>query len=195
MSHSTLLTLVALILYATFTFADVTVHSSFLFLRTGDRTPLTLGTSVSDPTVLTPLGSRQLYSAGDFFRARYITNALSTSNTTSHLNNVPISGLGVHQAVEEQLYTLALDAQWSVGSALAFMQGFYPPFSIKTDNNGGNSRKADGIVSAGTLDSLGLLGNGSYVSALLILVPVDDVLHLPPIAPNLIGHVQCGWND
>jgi hypothetical protein len=174
--------LLRLLTFATYTAlssAEYTVHSSFLFFRTGDRTPSILGDS---PTTLTPLGAQQLYSTGEFFRARYITNEFSGINITSGLQKATIDGLSINTPLDLQLYLLATDQQSEVASAQAFMQGLYPPFSIMTDGNGGNLGEGDGVVAA--LDSLGVLGNGSYVSNLcslptaVILPPCDYSLDL-----------------
>lgn len=142
-----------------------TVHSTFLFLRTGDRTPRTLSTTAS---TLTPYGAQQLFSAGTFFRDRYITNSFSASNATSDLNTSPISGISVNTALDEQLYLLAMDKQFAIASATAFMQGFYPPFSVMNDGNGNNLGEGDGGLT--TLNQLGLLGNGTYVSAYILFL-------------------------
>ena len=163
MAHLALCIFALLTLLTTRAVADITVHSSFLFLRTGDRTPLTL---TSTTPTLSPLGAQQLYSVGEFFRARYITNALSLGNSSSALNTATIANLSVHQVVNAQLYLLALDQPYSVASATAFLQGIYPPFSIMTDGNGGNLGEGDGVLSGGALAELGLLGNQSYVSDL-----------------------------
>ncbi|GAB7352453.1 hypothetical protein MBLNU459_g2864t1 [Dothideomycetes sp. NU459] len=129
-----------------------TVWSTVLFLRTGDRTPLSLG---DIPTTLTPLGSRQLQSVGAFFRERYITSSDRTSNTS--LGAAPLQGLSAHVPTDAQLYLLALDMQYTAASAQAFMQGFYPPYTLNSSDAGG---------SAGTdLNELGFLGNGTYIEA------------------------------
>lgn len=127
--------------------AVYTVHSSLLYLRTADRTPLNLPSLT--PGTLTPLGAQQAFSVGQFFRQRYITGALSSStNTTSGLNEAPISGLKADVLDHGQVWVQSVEEQWGVASAMAFLQGFYPGLGQ------GN----------GVSDEEGVLGNGSYVS-------------------------------
>lgn len=131
-----------------------TVWSTVLFLRTGDRSPLT---SANVPTTLTPLGAQQMHSVGNFFRERYITS--STGNAS--YDAAPLQGLSASVPQDAQMYLLALDTQYTAASAQAFMQGLYPPYSL-------NSTAAS--ESTGTdLNELGFLGNGSYVSALFVV--------------------------
>lgn len=130
-----------------------TVWSTVLFLRTGDRSPLT---SANVPTTLTPLGAQQMHSAGNFFRERYITS--STGNVS--YDAAPLQGLSASVPQDTQMYLLALDTQYTAASAQAFMQGLYPPYSL-------NSTAASESTGA-DLNELGFLGNGSYVSALFV---------------------------
>lgn len=127
--------------------AVYTVHSSLLYFRTADRTPLNPPSLA--PATLTPLGAQQAFSVGQFFRQRYITGALSSStNTTSGLNVAPISGLNVDVLDQAQVWAQSVEEQWGVASAMAFLQGLYPGLS-----------QGDGVS-----DEEGVLGNGSYVS-------------------------------
>lgn len=129
-----------------------TVWSSVIFSRTGDRTPLVLG---DIPTTLTTLGAQQAYSAGQFFRERYIASVPnlfnSTNSTDATFDKAPLWGLSAQSVDGQQLYALALDTQASVASAQAFLQGFYPPYTISEN-------------AAETLDPTSVLANGSYVS-------------------------------
>lgn len=119
------------------------IWSSVVVLSAGDHTPLTLGTS---PATLTSLGAQQLYLDGQFFRERYITDV--TSNQTAA---APLVGLNPYTVDDEQTYVLALDEQYTVASAQAFMQGFYPPFALNT-------------TTSGMIQSTSFLANGTYVS-------------------------------
>ncbi|EXJ84660.1 hypothetical protein A1O3_05330 [Capronia epimyces CBS 606.96] len=95
--------------------------STFIYTLYGDRTPLVLTTS---PT-LTPLGAQQLYEAGDRIRQRYITPSESGSIT--------INGISPYQLDYDQLTVLSTTDQFVSASALAFLQGLYPP--LQTSSN------------------------------------------------------------
>lgn len=121
-----------------------TVWSSVIFSRTGERTPELLpNTSQS----LTSLGAQQQYDVGTFFRERY----LQTYGSTNGIDSAPIQDMSVDELDGDQLYVMALDQQYNVASAQAFLQGLYPPYSLSNNTSG-------------TLDPSGLdLANGTYV--------------------------------
>jgi hypothetical protein len=123
-----------------------TVWSSVVFSRTGERTPGTLGDL---PIQLTSLGAQQAYSAGSFFRERYLTSMGSTNGVGS----APIQSMSVSIPDIKQIYLFGLDQQYTLASAEAFMQGFYPPFQLTSN---------DTEVQNG-LDPINILANGSYV--------------------------------
>ena len=127
--------------------SQYTVWSSVVFARTGERTPKIIGT---DSSALTTLGQQQQHDAGTFFRERYI----SPSDSDDGLSVAPISGLSANEIENLQLYILALDQQYNAASAQAFMQGFYPPYSLSS--NGSGTREV--------LDPTGVLANNTYVS-------------------------------
>jgi hypothetical protein len=97
------------------------------------------------PTTLTSLGAQELYASGNFFRNRYVTSAGSNA-----VDSAPLYGLSANSIDPEQLYVMALDEQFCVASAQAFVQGFYPPYTL-------NSSMAT------VLDPTSMLANGSYV--------------------------------
>lgn len=113
------------------TTAEETIWASVIFSRTGERTPTVLGTLVPQ---LTSLGARQQHQTGEFFRQRYFGA------------EAPLFGLNEHAYDPLQTYVLALDKTFVVSSALAFMQGFYPPVELE-----------------GELDPSSVLANGTYV--------------------------------
>ena len=123
-----------------------TVWASVLFARTGERTPEVLG---DIPTTLTSLGAQQMYNVGSFFRERYI----STYGSTNGIDSAPIQGMSANELNNNQLYVMALDQQYNVASAQAFMQGLYPPYSL-------SSNDSDQVR---LLDPTSLLANNSYV--------------------------------
>ncbi|KAK4906671.1 hypothetical protein LTR66_017698, partial [Elasticomyces elasticus] len=96
-----------------------TIHSSVIFARTGERTPQFLG---SIPTTLTSLGAQQSYRQGAFFRDRYLA-----WYSNSNQGNALLAGLSVYTVKAQQLSALALNRQYIVASAQAFLQGLYPP--------------------------------------------------------------------
>ena len=65
-----------------------------------------------------------------------------------------ISGLSPNIPDLTQFYTSVLDLEYTLASAQAFMQGFYPPFQL-TDNNGTGTGEL--------IDPTSFLANGSYV--------------------------------
>ncbi|KAK3706939.1 hypothetical protein LTR37_012438 [Vermiconidia calcicola] len=108
-----------------------TVWSSVIFSRTGERTPAVFGTI---PTQLTSLGAQQQESNGAFFRQRYLDSPGYT-NSTSGLDGAPVVGLSPDIPDVRELYVQALDQQTTIASALAFLQGLYPPISFADDDD------------------------------------------------------------
>lgn len=88
--------------------------ASVSFIYHGEKTP-SLHTS---PYNLTPLGATQLYSQGQHLRERYINGT-----TGSVINGMTASVLD-----NSQIYMLGMDDNFVSASAMAFMQGLYPPF-------------------------------------------------------------------
>jgi hypothetical protein len=82
----------------------------------GDHTPLAL----SDP-VLTPLGATQMYDRGTAFRDRYL-------RPSRHDRHVGIVGITSKTIDSSQLQVESSTDRCSSASAIAFMQGLYPPF-------------------------------------------------------------------
>ncbi|KAK4975674.1 hypothetical protein LTR28_008919 [Elasticomyces elasticus] len=119
-----------------------TIHSSVIFARTGERTPQFLG---SIPTTLTSLGAQQSYRQGAFFRDRYLA-----WYSNSNQGNALLAGLSVYTVKAQQLSALALNRQYIVASAQAFLQGLYPPHSLNAS-------------AAPSLDPTSVLANSSYI--------------------------------
>ncbi|ETI21138.1 hypothetical protein G647_07482 [Cladophialophora carrionii CBS 160.54] len=92
--------------------------------RYGDRTPFVLPT----PPTLTPLGAQQLYEAGSRIRQRYLT-----PDDNGSTEPTGIAGIASYQLEYDQLTVLSTDDQYVFASALAFMQGLYPP--LETSSN------------------------------------------------------------
>ena len=102
-----------------------TVWSSVIITRNGDSIPLIS----NEPTVVTPLGAQQMFSAGTLFRDRYITG-------TTPGNNLTIPGISMYEIDNTQTFALSLLHDYVTASAQAFIQGLYPPLnnSFSTDD-------------------------------------------------------------
>jgi hypothetical protein len=127
-----------------------TIWAVFDFNVYGDSTPALL----PQARTLTSLGAQELYDVGSAFRDRYILGAaLNSSSETSSVDNW-IIGLSQYRldAAEVRIYSTA--DQFVAASALAFMQGLYPPLA---ESNGTY------------LDETYLLANGSVLAS-----PLND---------------------
>ncbi|KAI7162945.1 hypothetical protein KC349_g1661 [Hortaea werneckii] len=124
---------------------EYTAWASVIFSRGGERTPEVLGHL---PTVLTSLGAQQMYQSGSFFRERYITSSLDLMSSDD--DDTTLQDLSPESIDPLQLYVAALDDQWTLASAQAFMQGLYPPYTLN-----------DSI--AESLESSQMIANGSYI--------------------------------
>ncbi|KAK1069133.1 hypothetical protein LTR74_005175 [Friedmanniomyces endolithicus] len=159
--------------------AQYTVWASVIFSRTGERTPEVLGYI---PTTLTSYGAQEVYNSGDFFRNRYIS---STANADV-LSSAPLYGLSANDVDSMQLYVAALDEQYCVASAQAFVQGLYPPVTL----NGS---------AASILDPTSVLANGTYIESPLKgyqYTQMHAAGALDPDFPYLGGSLDCpAFND
>ncbi len=142
-----------------------TVWSSVIFSRTGERTPEVLG---YDPVTLTSVGAQQQYSAGQYFRQRYL-ESYNNFTTNNGIDLAPMPGMSPEIPDVQKLYVQALDEQYSVASAQAFLQGLYPPVSFTS-----NSSELQTII-----DPTALLANNTYVS-----VSVRLCVLFSPILPT-----------
>lgn len=106
-----LLELVSLLAFLSgVTQAQETVLGVFILHRHGDRTSKSW-----TPALLTDLGYKQVYDAGNFYRNRYLTSGSSIYGVNRNI--VKQSQLNVQAPLDTVLQT----------SALAFLQGLYPP--------------------------------------------------------------------
>ncbi|KAI4216004.1 MAG: hypothetical protein LQ351_001500 [Letrouitia transgressa] len=119
--------------------------------------------------VLTPLGAQQTFSSGSRFRDRYIH---STSNST-------IDGLSQDVLDDAQTYILSFTSQYAVASALAFMQGLYPPANLS---------------SSPEVNRMSILTNGSILDYPLGGYQYPHIFTASPVDPNSIfvaGDQRC----
>lgn len=98
------------------------VWAAVAYINHGEKTP-TLG---GLDNILTPTGARQMWRQGSAFRNRYLSSRNSTtfSNTTG---NTKIQGMATDAINNDQLTILSQTDEWVSGSAMAFLQGLYPP--------------------------------------------------------------------
>ncbi|KAF3401056.1 hypothetical protein DPV78_005324 [Talaromyces pinophilus] len=126
--------------------AGVTVWAVFGFNVHGDSTPAVL----SEPKTLTPFGARNLYNVGSNFRARYIIGG------SVKAQNTWVQDLNQNKLDPEQVRIYSTSEQFNEASALAFMQGLYPP-------------TGDEDQSYTYLDDTYILSNGTIVGS-----PLND---------------------
>ncbi|KAI0479516.1 phosphoglycerate mutase-like protein [Xylariaceae sp. FL0804] len=191
--------------------ADETVQASFAYIVHGERTPLHGGgppsSSASTPSLLTPLGARQLHEQGAVFRARYLPSSHSPSHSHAHAHDhtsdeddeddkddggrtttesAPIAGLPPGQgaeryALDNGLLDIGAGADaWTTASALAFMQGMYPP--------------TNGAFAGGGGDGAAKLANGSVLEYPLGGYQYPSIQTFSATDPNVIwlaGHELC----
>ncbi|KAI0007506.1 phosphoglycerate mutase-like protein [Xylariaceae sp. FL0662B] len=176
-SRSLKATLGLLLASGTLAQSTETVWSSFAFVLHGERTPLR---GKLEPS-LTPLGAQQLYSQGQLFRARYLSNSSLSDADNSLTTNSPIVGLEREALDNTQLSVSSSTDSFVTGSALAFMQGLYPPVTQSfAYNNGG--------VNASTL------ANGTQINYPLDGYQYPSIQTLSATDPNSVwleGHAGC----
>ncbi|KAK1777860.1 phosphoglycerate mutase-like protein [Copromyces sp. CBS 386.78] len=115
------------------------VWSSIAWVMHGDRSPL--GVPGSPPN-LTPLGAQQLLDRGTVLRNRYIVAAQEPESfDVSKLIGAKLVGLSTNAIDNTQLDVLTGADSYNFHSALALMQGLYPP-STRVFNG------TDGIAAA-----------------------------------------------
>ncbi|KAH8705149.1 histidine phosphatase superfamily [Talaromyces proteolyticus] len=128
-----------------------TLWAVFSFNVHGDSTPYLL----ASPRTLTPIGAQNLYDVGSAFRDRYVMGAALNFDETP-LSQSWVQGLAQHRLDSEEVRVYSTSDQYTEASALAFMQGFYPPISGPNDT-------------FHYMDEAYLLANGSSVAS-----PLND---------------------
>jgi hypothetical protein len=136
MAPRNLKALLALLLASGVAAQTETVWSSFAFVLYGERTPLS-GPGLGAGS-LTSTGAQQQLSQGSLFRARYLTNGTLTGAQSNITDNAPIIGIERAALDNSELSIYASTDDYVTASALAFLQGLYPPVSAAfATNNGG----------------------------------------------------------
>ncbi|KAH8678336.1 histidine phosphatase superfamily [Xylariales sp. PMI_506] len=165
--------------------AQETVWSAFAYILNGERTPL-LGPSMNGGR-LTPLGAQQMLSQGSALRSRWLVNTTSSessstanSSASTAISNAPIVGIG-HSAIDNaQISIYSATDEYVTGSALAFLQGLYPP-ALATFSG------LNGVEAA-------MLANGSTINFPLNGYQYPNIQTFAPTDPNSIwisGQMSC----
>ncbi|KAF3070785.1 hypothetical protein GL218_00603 [Daldinia childiae] len=154
-----------------------TVWASVAYVLYGERTPFQGDLAPS----LTPLGAQQLYSQGSLFRARYLSNSSLSDEENAITTNSPIVGIERQALDNSQLSISSSTDDYVVGSALAFLQGLYPPVTQTfASNNGG--------------DNASTLANGTVVNYPLDGYQYPNIRNVPTTDPNSVwleGYAIC----
>ncbi|KAK7921504.1 phosphoglycerate mutase-like protein [Apiospora marii] len=126
--------------------AEQIVWSSFAYILHGERTPLSTD---SLSATLTTYGAQQMFAQGQMFRDRYL---LSTGNDDGNAtDSFPIVGLSRRALDNSQLDIMTNTDTFNVASAMAFMQGLYPPApGAFVENDGG--RNASTLANGSLVD-------------------------------------------
>lgn len=82
--------------------------------------------SLSAPAILTPFGAQQMYTQGAAFRKRYLSPIYHRSRDAAS-GCYPIDGIDPNANDGSHLTLLSLSHNYTVASAMAFMQGLYSP--------------------------------------------------------------------
>jgi hypothetical protein len=136
--------------------AQETVLGVYIFHRHGDRS-----TKSYPPTHLTDLGYAEVFSSAGFYRSRYID-----SNATA-----PIYGISQTLAKDSQLNIQAPVDTVLQNSALAFVQGLYPPVGSAL----GSETLANGSVIESPLGGYQLIPISVLATASPVSQPGDSV--------------------
>ncbi|KAK3997052.1 histidine phosphatase superfamily [Cladorrhinum sp. PSN332] len=155
------------------------VWSSVSWVFYGDRTPLV---SYKNPATLTPLGAQQLRAQGSTVRDRYLWRSRVAPGEPDADDIAPIVGISRNAIDNSQLSIISTTDSYVVGSAMAFLQGLYPPVTQAFPNSTG------GIEAAS-------LANGSIVNYPLEGYQYPNIRTLSRVNdPDSIwiqGHTHC----
>ena len=105
--------------------SNETIWASVIYTYYGDRTPLLWPV----PNMLTSLGAQQLFSAGSFFRQRYLTK------THGGMIGPAINKISTDTLDNLEVFAKSTVDQFTAASGLAFIQGLYPPTNVSSDDN------------------------------------------------------------
>lgn len=128
---------------------DVKVWAAVAYVNHGEKTPDAAGMNA----VLTPAGAQQMLKQGQAFRARYLSgSSKANSSDEDAIKTAPIQGIETDSIANSQLALSAQADQWTIASAMAFLQGLYPPAKDKFPSIIGGSDLRNNLVSDATAD-------------------------------------------
>lgn len=154
--------------------SDITVWSAVAFVMYGERTPLVGPTSPE----LTPLGAQQMYNQGTAFRNRYVLQGTGNASTAA---DYPVYGLEPNALDTTQVTAISTDDSYIAASALAFMQGLYPPQTSEFAYDNGGREAA--VLANGALINFPLDG---YQYPLVTTTSLQD-----PASSWIEGNLAC----
>lgn len=127
------------------------IWSSVGWILHGERTPY-YSKNPDNPPSLTTMGAQQMFSQGSMLRARYLDDGTSDQpDKEAGIDRESIVGIQKNAIYNSQIDIISTTDSFIFGSALAFMQGLYPPIE-----------QAFG-KSSGTIDGA-IIANGSLVN-------------------------------
>jgi hypothetical protein len=124
------------------------VWASVAYIYHGETTPVRGGVSLTQS--ITPLGAQQMFAQGSMFRARYVVDGNVTDDQESVTAHATIQGLEPLAIDSSQTSVISTNDGYISTSAIAFLQGLYPPSNLNI------AQSAGGLNSA-------VLANGSII--------------------------------
>ena len=153
---------------------DERVWSSVAYIYHGETTPARGGVSITQS--LTPFGAQQMFAQGSMFRARYLVDGNVTDDQGSVTAHATIQGMEPLAFDSGQTTAISTNDGYISTSAIAFMQGLYPPSNLNV------AQSAGGLSSA-------VLANGSIIDYPLNGYQFPDIQTLSTLDPDFIWYV------
>ncbi|KAI9170943.1 hypothetical protein HJFPF1_00422 [Paramyrothecium foliicola] len=128
---------------------DVKVWAAVAFVHHGEKTPE--GGAVD--AVLTPVGAQEMLRQGEAFRRRYLSGSSGgNSSETDVMGSAPIEGIERDSLDNSQLALYSQSDEWASASAMAFLQGLYPPAKDEFRTDAGGSDLTNDLIYDRTAD-------------------------------------------
>ncbi|KAH8907329.1 histidine acid phosphatase [Coniochaeta sp. PMI_546] len=170
--------LVALLATSSAQSSNERVWSSVAYIYHGETTP---ARGVYTTQSLTPIGAQQMFAQGSMFRTRYLVDSNYTDAQTSVTAHATIQGMSPLAIDNDETSAISTNDGYVSTSALAFMQGLYPPVDLAVANSAGGLRAA-------------ALANGSLIDYPLNGYQYPDIETLSTLDPDFIwinGRATC----
>lgn len=154
------------------------VWSSVAYIYHGETTP---ARGVYTTQSLTPFGAQQMFVQGSVFRARYLVDSNYTDAQNPVITHATIQSIEPLAIDNDQTSAISTNDGYISTSALAFMQGLYPPVDLAVANSAGGLRAA-------------ALANGSLIDYPLNGYQYPDIETLSTLDPDFIwinGKATC----